>query len=372
MKTLTLIILFTNAILSCSSQQYVISTTVTGFPDSTKFFLKDLDTESNIDSALLIHDSFTMKGHLPQTPASLWLCANFNHNFYYLTLLIGNDTINVNGDIRDFPFNLSVTGSKIQDDLNILNVLTRDNYKKRDQLVRTYFTLQGDSAKIRGKVIVDSMNALDNTTQRLTKRFIQDHPNTYPALQYMFFLRKFYDRDSLRKLYARFTPSMRESQFGLRISSFLKVGDPVKKGDSMVDFAAFDKTGRIHHLSEYKGKYILLDFSTTYCGPCISSVTDMKKLSEAYRDKLTIVTLSGDGGKKTWLTGMERDRPTWLSLWDGKGTYGETMLKYGVIGFPTFCLIDPQGKILSIWTGYGKNDDGTGTLEAAVTKAIGK
>jgi len=38
----------------------------------------------------------------------------------------------------------------------------------------------------------------------------------------------------------------------------------------------------------------------------------------AYSDKLTIITLSGDAGKKTWLDGLKRDQPDWLSLWDEK------------------------------------------------------
>jgi hypothetical protein len=69
----------------------------------------------------------------------------------------------------------------------------------------------------------------------------------------------------------------------------------------------------------------------------------MKKLSATYSDKLAIVSLSGDAGKDTWLTGIDRDRPNWLSLWDGKGIYIEAMLKYGVSGFPTFCLVKGHG-----------------------------
>lgn len=357
--------------LEGASQQYIISANITGFPDSTKFYLKDLDTNSDIDSARIIHHSFSMKGRLGSPPQSLWLCSNYNNNFYYAILLIGNDTISVKGDIKDLPFDVSVTGSKIQDDLNILNALTKEGYKTRQKLVAEYFSLKPDSAKIKGDALVNAMNVLDSTRQDVTRKFIRDHLNTYPALQYIYFLRKAYGRDSMRVWYAALTPSMQQSQFGLRIANYLKVGDPLKQGDLMEDFAAFDKEGKVRRPSEYKGKYILLDFSTTYCGPCMLSVADIKKLATTYPDKLAIVSLSGDGGKKTWLTGVDRDQPSWLSLWDGKGVYSEAMIKYGVSGFPTFCLVDPQGRILSLWTGYGKNDDGTGSLETAVKKAIG-
>jgi thiol-disulfide isomerase/thioredoxin len=371
MKILIPFVLCICLALQCASQQYIISGNITGFPDSTKFFLKDLDTETDIDSVQILHDSLRMKGRLGSTPQSLWLCTNYNNNFYYVSLLIANDTVSAKGDIKDFPFDLSITGSKIQDVLNILNALTKEGFKRRQQLMTEYFSLP-DSAKSRKNEVVSTVNALDSTRQMVTKQFIEDHLNTYPALQYMYFLRKDYGRDLLGTWYSELAPAMKQSGFGLRIANYLQAGDPVKKGDLMEDFAAFDKEGKVRRPSEFKGKYILLDFSTTYCGPCMQSVADMKRLVTAYSDKLAIVSLSGDGGKDTWLAGVDRDRPSWLSLWDGKGVYSRAMIKYGVSGFPTFCLVDPQGRIISVWVGYGKNDDGSGTLEAAVTKVMGK
>ena len=140
----------------------------------------------------------------------------------------------------------------------------------------------------------------------------------------------------------------------------------------MADFEAMDKDGHKHHLSDTKGKYVLLDFSTTYCGPCIESLKDLKIISKKYADQIQIISFSGDGGKATWLKGINRDRPAWLTLWDGKGNYGETILKYGVTGYPSFFLIDPQGKIVSKWVGYGKDPGKKGSLETEVDEFLTK
>ncbi|HEY5327751.1 MAG TPA: TlpA disulfide reductase family protein [Mucilaginibacter sp.] len=162
------------------------------------------------------------------------------------------------------------------------------------------------------------------------------------------------------------------SHFGARIGNYLKVGNILKNGDQMADFEAMDKDGHKHHLSDTKGKYVLLDFSTTYCGPCIESLKDLKIISKKYADQIQIISFSGDGGKATWLKGINRDRPAWLTLWDGKGNYGETILKYGVTGYPSFFLIDPQGKIVSKWVGYGKDPGKKGSLETEVDEFLTK
>ncbi len=372
MRKITACFLSVFITLSCLSQQYRITATITGFPDGTQFYLQDLDTNAPIDSTVIKHNALSFTGHLDHLPGNFWVCTHYNKEFYYVTLLMGNDNLSIKGDIKDFPFDLSVTGSRIQDGFNTFNILTRDQLKARNRLLSEYFALKGDSAEIKGKAIWEKINILDSTNIAIQKAFVRSHPGTYAAVQALFFLRKQFGRDSVRYIYESMNKALQQSTYGGKIASYLKVGEPVKKGDHMVDFEAFDKNNKPHRLSDYAGKYILLDFSTTYCGPCIQSLKDLKKLSAAYPDSLSVISLSGDADKKTWLTGLDRDQPTWPSLWDGMGVSGEAMLKYDVGGFPTFCLIDPQGKILKRWVGYGTNKDGSGTVESTVTKMMGK
>ncbi|MFI5140078.1 MAG: DUF4369 domain-containing protein, partial [Sphingobacteriales bacterium] len=101
------------------AQQYVIKAHITGFNNGAKFYLKDIDADADIDSAFIQNDHFVLNGKLAETPQSLWLYSQTGKNYYYVTLMIGNEDININGDIKDFPFDLSVTGSKTQDEHNI-------------------------------------------------------------------------------------------------------------------------------------------------------------------------------------------------------------------------------------------------------------
>jgi thiol-disulfide isomerase/thioredoxin len=367
------IALFLAAILVAKiavSQQYVITASITGFKNGTKFYLKDVDADANIDSAVIQNDHFVLKGVLAETPQNLWLYSQNQQNFYYATLLIGNEKVSINGDIKDFPFDLSISGGKAQQDHDKLIDLTKAGYKHRNDLLAEYFALKGDSAKIKSKIIWTAINKIDSLDEVTRKAFIKANLNSYEGLLQLFFVEGKYQKDSLQQMYNSLGPQFKQCRFGQRINSYLKVGDILKKGDDMADFEAIDKSGKKHKLSEIKGEYILLDFSTTYCGPCIESVAELKEISKQYTGKLAVVTFSADGSKTTWLKGIDRDKPSWLSVWDGKGDYGETISKYGVTGYPTFFLVDPHGKILSKVVGYGKSPGEKSELEKEVDKFL--
>jgi alkyl hydroperoxide reductase subunit AhpC len=70
-------------------------------------------------------------------------------------------------------------------------------------------------------------------------------------------------------------------------------------------------------------------------------------------DTIQVVSFSVDANKKSWLHSLKRDTVTWTSLWDGKGRFSDTYTIYGIHGVPTFFIINPEGKILKTWFGYG-------------------
>ncbi|GAB3936201.1 thioredoxin-like domain-containing protein [Mucilaginibacter myungsuensis] len=352
------------------AQGYTVKTQLTGFPDGTKFYLQDLDAQYIIDSAALKSGELQLKGKLDAPVKGLWLYARHDNKFYYCNLLMGNEAVTVKGDMKDFPFDVSITGSKIQDANNRLVALTSAGNKKRNELIDQYFALKGDSAEIKGKQIWKVIGKIDSVNDVATAGFIKREPNTFAALRALFYARGKYAKDSLQHIYNTLQPDIKKSAFAQRIASYLKIGDVLKKGDMATDFEAMDEKGAKHKLSDAKGKYVLLDFSTTYCGPCMASITDLKEINTKYADKVAIMTVSGDGGRDMWMQSIKRDKPEWLSVWDGKGIYGETLLKYGVSGFPTFVVVDPQGKIVSHFSGYGKNADGKGSLITAVDKVL--
>ena len=118
----------------------------------------------------------------------------------------------------------------------------------------------------------------------------------------------------------------------------------VEVGDEMADADLYDLEGNVHRLADFKGKYIMLDFWSRGCGPCLMALPEMKEVAEMYKDRLTVVSLSIDT-KKGWEAASKTHEMTWQNLSDLKGSNG-LYAKYGVRGIPNYVLISPEGRIV--------------------------
>lgn len=340
--------------VSCNTQKgYVIKGQLTGFPDSTMLYLQSLSTQANFDSAFIIKNEFVFRGHLENVPEQIWLNTTVNGQFLYTNLLIGNEDISIYGDIKDFPWDIKISGSKIQEEHTYLLNLTKALQMKRDSLVRAYLGLSPEIQETRGKEIWDKIKVIEDTTHAINVSYVKSHLNTYPGIIELGYLKNSFTRDSLKAMYERLSPDIKASRYAKIIEVYLR--EKISKiGDTYHDFEALNMAGEKVRFSELTGKYILLDFTSANCGPCILSAEDLRIIDRTFSDSLTIVSFSGDARKDLWLNSLKRDSVTWISLWDGEGTYSETWIKYGVQGIPTFFLIAPDGKIIDKWAGYGK------------------
>lgn len=159
-------------------------------------------------------------------------------------------------------------------------------------------------------------------------------------------------RDAVLALYNKLSEEQKKSEQGQAITANLFPPTIVKVGDDMADTDLYDLEGNLHHLTELQGKYILLDFWSSGCGPCIMSIPEMGEVQEKYKDRLAIVSLSSDT-EKVWKAASKKHQMTWYNWSDKKQTSG-LYLKYGARGIPHYVLISPEGKVVSTWAGYGK------------------
>lgn len=121
-------------------------------------------------------------------------------------------------------------------------------------------------------------------------------------------------------------------------------------GQMFTDLEMNDTTGTAHKLSEYvgKGKYVLVDFWASWCGPCRREMPHVKALYEKYKDKgFDIVGLSFDADKAAWVAAIKKLDIPWHHLSDLKGWQCVAGTTYGVNAIPATLLIGPDGKIVA-------------------------
>ena len=131
---------------------------------------------------------------------------------------------------------------------------------------------------------------------------------------------------------------------GYEITANLFPPPVVCVGDDMPDADFFDTNGNTKHLSDYLGKYLLLDFWSIGCGPCIRAFPEMKEVAELYSENLTIVSISLDTDKR-WKEGLDKHDMPWVNIRDPKAD-GGLAAHYGIIGIPYYVIISPDGKVV--------------------------
>ena len=159
-------------------------------------------------------------------------------------------------------------------------------------------------------------------------------------------------RKKAEALYGKISEEDKNTHLGYLITSQLFPPRVVEVGDDMADAEFFDTDGNTKHISDYLSKYLLLDFWSSGCGPCIAAFPEMKEVFETNGENLSIISISLDG-ETIWKKFMtEHDMP-WVNIRDPKAMGGLTA-NYGARGIPYYVIISPEGKVVDKWSGYGK------------------
>jgi|SRR5450432_1447644 len=134
---------------------------------------------------------------------------------------------------------------------------------------------------------------------------------------------------------------------GLVIS--LNLFSQMKTGQTAADLSLPDQNGKIVHISDLKGKVVLIDFWASWCGPCRQNNPTLVKIYSKYHDKgLEIYGISLDDSKKSWIKAVQHDKLQWIQVIDDNGWSASSANIYGVDMIPSSFLVDQQGIIRTI------------------------
>jgi len=293
---------------------------------------------------------------------------------FYLEPGTGTETkkITVTGDPQKVN-EMKISGSKTQREFEELNAETAAVRKEMEPVL---IALRKEKDHEKNAEIREQLTPFNERITKITYQFFLDHPNSYVTADRMIYYVSSLPLESLKKVYANFSPEIRKTDNVIKFAAELKKIESGIPGSMAADFTTTDINGNKLSLSSFKGKYVLLDFWASWCVPCRKGNPHLIELYNKYHAKgFEIIGVSDDDRKpELWKAAVATDH---IGIWNHvlRGLDMELRMKnlpnptdisdgFGIHVLPTKILIDPNGKII------GRYGDSIGGSEVEMDKML--
>lgn len=223
-------------------------------------------------------------------------------------------------------------------------------FKKREAQMETLFTEaknKNDNAAME-RLKTDYQNMMAERTVA-EKEFFNTHLDSEVSLDWLnTTIDVANNKTEATELFNKLSERVRNSYNGVRYTRKLGSVVSVGIGDMAPALTAQSLTGEQVSLTDFKGKYVLLDFWASWCMPCRQENPNVVKAYQKYKsDKFEILGFSLDENKMAWSKAVETDGLSWKHISDLSGWQSSAVYTFAVRAVPANFLIDPTGKIIA-------------------------
>lgn len=287
---------------------------------------------------------FEWKGVVTQ-PERVFLLMKTHYMRFYIDT--GNALIHINGNANSIS-HIRVTGSKPQDEYELYSTSVEGVFNKYDALYDDSVYKAGHKDKNAEAVWGNKRSEILSEINEKRKEFILAHPSSIVSLSLVEDKAGTGDFYSVDSLYEGLSLYAQQTNAGKRIAKKLEVLKRSAVGQPFIDFVQADTSGRPIRLSNYKGKYVLLDFWASWCHPCRAENPNILSAYNLYKSKnFTVLAVSLDEDLNKWKKAIKEDKMPWQQVSDLKGFKNSIAKTYGISAIPCNFLIDPKGIIVA-------------------------
>ncbi|MBE9603084.1 TlpA disulfide reductase family protein [Pedobacter sp. MC2016-24] len=240
-----------------------------------------------------------------------------------------------------------ITGGTVQRDYELLKTQLKPFEDKGRPLTKKYIQYVDEKNKTAMDALQPQLQAIGREQMKMKDDFFLKHPDSYVSL-YILSDQGGIESPAFETRFNTLSSRIKNSDMGKRLRAGFNALKSVEVGKAAKDFVQNDTEGRPVTLSAFKGRYILLDFWASWCGPCRSENPNVLKAYQKFKgENFEIIAISLDDKKDPWLKAIQTDGLPWIQLSDLKGIKNQVAMMYGVTGIPQNFLIDPNGMIVA-------------------------
>ena len=192
------------------------------------------------------------------------------------------------------------------------------------------------------------MDELDNQRKdQVYKPYLAKNPSSPIAI---YVLNRYggydIDADKVEPIFTKLSDAVKNSDAGVAYKKRLDIAKRVGIGKIAPDFTQADTLGNPVSLASFRGKYVLVDFWASWCGPCRRTMPGLKSLYAKYKSKgFEIYAISVDQDPAAWKQAVAQDATTWTHVLDSQGNVAT---QWNVRYIPNSYLMDKEGKVVAV------------------------
>jgi peroxiredoxin len=343
MKNLFVVLLVVSSALSVQAQKiFSIKGTIKGAKENAKVSLRFDNQQSEILAESVIRNgSFELKGNLTEVAMHVLEVEGSEQN---LGIFLDASNVTVKGSIDSLPYAV-IKGSKSNDEFTNFKHTFDPYFSRLDalgkQLSNPAMQAKQDSLYTVARALIEDLNLKAD-------EFIAANNQSEVTPLLLYILYNFFQQpDVLDQRFAKLTEPIQKSYYGRMVNAIVQENKIGSIGSQAIDFVQADTSGNNISLKSFRGKYVLVDFWASWCGPCRMENPNLVAAYEKYRNKnFTVLGVSLDRDRKAWINAIAKDGLKWTHVSDLKFWGNEAAKLYKISAIPQNFLVGPDGTII--------------------------